>query len=307
MELVKEDDGSIERAIDHRFSTVEKPDASCVHKEESDTEIPAPSYESAIEGALPSCSLPKYNDIVITDAPPTYHSLFSDSLGNVMRTLTFEYQNDRNDEQDNGPHTNIFSFSREGFAVDLTIMFCLFVIVAFSLLLPIAMMVIGILFINKCPIQQRIPIYLIVLGFFQMLECCGRIAYKFYYSNESRDSWRERYRRKDPLFYFLIVWFVIGSMWVYQTNPDDQSPAGNVSSNMMKISVLNGTSVNRTMFTTPKFTMLYCHKVVYGFAFWVITSYYGICALFCLAILSDLCLKTCCRCCYRDRRNVNIT
>lgn len=307
MELVKEDDGSIERAIDHRFSTVEKPDASCVHKEESDTEIPAPSYESVIEGALPSCSLPKYNDIVITDAPPTYHSLFSDSLGNVMRTLTFEYQNDRNDEQDNGLHTNIFSFSREGFAMDLTIMFCLFVIVAFSLLLPITMMVIGILFINKCPIQQRIPIYLIVLGFFQMLECCGRIAYKFYYSNESRDSWRERYRRKDPLFYFLIVWFVIGSMWVYQTNPDDQSPAGNVSSNMMKISVLNGTSVNRTMFTTPKFTMLYCHKVVYGFAFWVITSYYGICALFCLAILSDLCLKTCCRCCYRDRRNVNIT
>ena len=307
MELVKEDDGSIERAIDHRFSTVEKPDASCVHKEESDTEIPAPSYESVIEGALPSCSLPKYNDIVITDAPPTYHSLFSDSLGNVMRTLTFEYQNDRNDEQDNGPHTNIFSFSREGFAVDLTIMFCLFVIVAFSLLLPIAMMVIGILFINKCPIQQRIPIYLIVLGFFQMLECCGRIAYKFYYSNESPDSWRERYRRKDPLFYFLIVWFVIGSMWVYQTNPDDQSPAGNVSSNMMKISVLNGTSVNRTMFTIPKFTMLYCHKVVYGFAFWVITSYYGICALFCLAILSDLCLKTCSRCCYRDRRNVNIT
>ena len=307
MELVKEDDGSIERAIDHRFSTVEKPDASCVHKEESDTEIPVPSYESVTEGALPSCSLPKYNDIVITDAPPTYHSLFSDSLGNVMRTLTFEYQNDRNDEQDNGLHTNIFSFSREGFAMDLTIMFCLFVIVAFSLLLPIAMMVIGILFINKCPIQQRIPIYLIVLGFFQMLECCGRIAYKFYYSNESRDSWRERYRRKDPLFYFLIVWFVIGSMWVFQTNPDDQSPAGNVSSNMMKISVLNGTSVNRTMFTTPKFTMLYCHKVVYGFAFWVITSYYGICALFCLAILSDLCLKTCSHCCYRDRRNVNIT
>lgn len=284
------------------------PDSTQESESNSEVELPPPpSYESVVKFngdveavSLPSTSqLPTYHDVAgLKDAPPTYQSLFTDR---VLRVI-----NPFNDDNENVLEVTT-TVATSKFATFCLNFLLFIVLVCFVLLLPVAMVVIGILFIHSCPVQPRIPIYLIVLGFFQMLECCGRLGYKLFQGNHQNNSWRERYRRKDPLVYFVIVWFVIGSMWVYQTNPDCKD-CRNVVKPTVNITIVNTTSVPQT-FPLPttmelvqeRKSVMYCDKIIYNFAFWIITTYYSIIGFFCLMILVDVTLRAINRCCCPQR------
>lgn len=300
--------------LQHQKNASETSRDVTIDLEQDSCELPfPPSYESIVrfDGhvdtvSLPSTSqLPKYKDVVLKDAPPSYQSLFTDRVLRVMNPFT-----------DGGePVLEVTA----GMTTSKVTTFCLnvlllFVLISFVLILPVSMITIGIVFIHKCPVQPRIPVYLIVLGFFQMLECCGRLAYKLFQGSPNQNSWRERYRRKDPLVYFVIVWFVIGSMWVYQTNPDCKdcklvSIPNNITTattTLNTTSTLYSHSTVTTDITSnskPLESVMYCSKLLYSFAFWVITTYYSIIGFFCVLILIDVTLRAINRCCCSCRQD----
>ena len=78
----------------------------------------------------------------------------------------------------------------------------------------------GVRHLRSCPAQPRIPVFLTSLGVFQLLECCGRFSMYVYTKLRTQNQReRARYKSKDPFIYFIVVWFVVGSMWVYQNYP----------------------------------------------------------------------------------------
>ena len=267
-----------------------------------ESELPPPSYESIMKGinnsmssSSPSASqLPSYRDVAgLADAPPSYHSIFS---ATILRAF-----NPFNDDEDGATPIQLHMNQQRNKFTAICFNCIIFIfLVTFVLLLPISMLVVGIVYIHQCPVQPRIPIYLIVLGFFQMLECCGRLGYKIFQNQNGhqQNTWRERYRRKDPLVYFMIVWFVIGSMWVYQTDPDCKDCI-NTSNLHNYTNLLNSTTVSplTTVSLKDKQTAVYCNKTVYSFAFWVITTYYSMIGLFCFLILIDVVARAISKCC----------
>lgn len=285
------------------------------NKEDADLP-PPPSYESVVRinvkekedsVSLPSTSqLPRYRDVAgLSDAPPTYHSLFSDKVFRAISLFTA-------DEDSSDEATDTCESIVRGRCKFATVCFnfLLFIfIITFVLLLPVGMITIGIIFVHKCPVQPRIPIYLIVLGFFQMLECCGRLGYKIFQNGQERNTWRERYRRKDPLVYFVIVWFVIGSMWVYQTDPackdctDPITPFINAThSNISSPTNFPSTfTTTQAKSTKSESAVVYCDPIIYNFAFWIITTYYSVIGFFCLMLIIDVVLRTINRCCCAQR------
>lgn len=279
---------------------IENKDYSDVSKADTEITIPPPTYDSVIktldtQSVSSASQLPQYNDVAVTDAPPTYHSIFTDSVLRVMNPFISE-----NVETQQIPSNNVLDY---GLTNVLLTIFIIIVLIAFVAVLPISMIIIGITYIHDCPVQPRIPIYLIVLGFFQMLECCGRLGYKCVQTQntQQRNAWRERYRRKDPLVYFVIVWFIIGSMWVYQTNPECQNChiQSTMKTNQTRLSTTP--SLATVLPTEPAQNLVYCDMTVYKFAFWVITTYYSIIVFFCFLILVDVIFKGLNRCCNISR------
>jgi len=284
-------------------------DDGCIPVGDDDSGIPeqpAPSYESVMGNlpSLPSTSqLPKYQDVVASDPPPTYHSMFNDPIGNVFRTLgplaeigynsTVRNENTHQDINDT-VRTGASMYLRHGCKFFIVCMIMLLVSAILSFILPLIMIIIGIAYINQCPVQPRIPIYLIVLGFFQMIEFCGRFAFRYFKHNNSSsvNSCQDRYQRKDPLGYFLVVWFVIGSMWVYQTTPKCEN-----CSNIITSSMTSANATNTIDLTTVSQSSSYCHDTLYTFAFWTVTTYYSLVAFFTMYVLADLFIRAIGRCC----------
>ncbi|XP_011456602.2 transmembrane protein 272 [Magallana gigas] len=100
------------------------------------------------------------------------------------------------------------------------------VLVGVSMTLPIAMIFIGVKYINDCPIQSSVPVYLLVGG------CCGvlRILATMWRNLQYRrqlDSYNDSYVHEGLyvsqtyrlmnvfLTLFLIGWLVAGSHWVF--------------------------------------------------------------------------------------------
>ena len=108
---------------------------------------------------------------------------------------------------------------------------------------------------NQCPVEEKIPIYLIVAGavvVFRILISLGQRA------KQSGNQDEEEQKRKWPLEYilycFLFVWFICGNVWIYQ----------NYEPNYLEI-------------RDPG----YCHKTLYLFAFWITTATYILVGLWC--------------------------
>ncbi|KAG8181408.1 hypothetical protein JTE90_023571 [Oedothorax gibbosus] len=97
----------------------------------------------------------------------------------------------------------------------------------------IAMVVIGSLYLDECPVQPYIPIYLVVGGSFG-------IFYNFISSCCQSDK---RSCFDDIMSLFLFVWFILGCVWVYSVK-----------------------HVEFYVTTDPD----YCHKTCYNFAFWLL-------------------------------------
>lgn len=126
--------------------------------------------------------------------------------------------------------------------------------------IPIAMIVIGAKYKNDCPVEEKIPIYLIVAGavgiFRQLISLCQR-------AKRNEDDGNEEEKKHSPfesiLDTFLFVWFICGNVWIYRNyEPNYDSSSGKA----------------------------YCNQTLYLFAFWITTSTYILCGVMC-----------CCVCC----------
>nr|XP_042903306.1 transmembrane protein 272 [Parasteatoda tepidariorum] len=114
-------------------------------------------------------------------------------------------------------------------------------------LMSIAMLIIGSIYVKDCNIQPNIPVYLIVSGVFGTLQHFIAVWTK-YIPKDSQGAMRV-YRAyckviDCTLEIFLIIWFVLGCIWVY------------------------GVPAEIDFHDTYKDE--YCNKTVYYFAFWIL-------------------------------------
>jgi len=124
----------------------------------------------------------------------------------------------------------------------------------------------GTIFKDECPVENMIPIYLIVTGSAGVVaNCCSC----FIGRNRDPDSGEIKWEAVHPdpckifLQFFLFVWFICGNVWIYrnyQPNYDD-----------------------------PESTD-YCNKTLYLFAFWATNSYY---IIFVLVLIGIIAFWTC--------------
>ncbi|XP_063054123.1 transmembrane protein 272-like [Engraulis encrasicolus] len=131
--------------------------------------------------------------------------------------------------------------------------------------IPIAEVVIGSMYLESCPVQKFIPIYLVVKGTFTvsltLLSClpCTQAP-----EDGSQTTLSSVWRSVSYIvFLFLFCWFIAGNVWIYANyGPNYDNPAA----------------------------ADYCHKTLYLFAFWVTTLFYIMFGVsFCSA-----CCRGCC-------------
>uniref|UniRef100_A0A3Q2DVA0 Si:dkey-19b23.12 n=1 Tax=Cyprinodon variegatus TaxID=28743 RepID=A0A3Q2DVA0_CYPVA len=137
-------------------------------------------------------------------------------------------------------------------------------------IIPIAEIAIGAIYLHECPAQEKIPIYLIVMGVFSLtlnlLTCLPCV------SNSESDGPTKLSRGftvwNSLVSTFLFAWFITGNVWIYSIYQPNYSK--------------NSTDLGA-----------YCDKTLYLFAFWITTLVYilvglflltGCCVLFCFFI-----------------------
>jgi len=147
---------------------------------------------------------------------------------------------------------------------------------------PIVQLVIGVKYLDMCPIQSLIPIWLIVsgaCGIVQViLSMCKSIATRK--NSDGSQSGGGCCQMLLNLIHLAATgWFIAGNIWVYKIK-DTVSYDPTNSTNMTQY--YNGTEVES----------LYCDKTCYLFAFWSITvAYIGLAV--CLVICCIACLCMC--------------
>ncbi|KAK3606717.1 hypothetical protein CHS0354_005856 [Potamilus streckersoni] len=135
------------------------------------------------------------------------------------------------------------------------------IMLGIAMAIPIAMIVIGVLFKNDCKAEYYIPIYLIVAGSFGILKTLSSLLQRC--MNKNKENAEEENAKTNPfdstLNCFLFAWFIAGNVWIYRTY-NHWSPDPTVSN--------------------------YCHPMLYYFAFWVTTATY--------IMMGAICCCTCC-------------
>ena len=107
---------------------------------------------------------------------------------------------------------------------------------------------------DECPVENMIPIYLIVGGSAGLLSIFCACAVESVEYREARSPsqsvspyWHVIKRLSRLLLPLLFAWFIAGNVWIYKNYEPN--------------------------YTDPE-SPYFCHKTLYLFAFWVITSYY---------------------------------
>ncbi|XP_072544681.1 transmembrane protein 272-like [Salminus brasiliensis] len=120
--------------------------------------------------------------------------------------------------------------------------------------IPIAQIAVGAMYINECPKQHYIPVYLVVCGVFgvgfALLTCMPCFA----------DMTILCFVWNGLVAAFMFCWFISGSVWIYSIYPPNY---------------------NSTMPGEP-----YCNETLYLFAFWTTTLTY--------ILLAGLLVAACC-------------
>jgi len=146
---------------------------------------------------------------------------------------------------------------------------CCGIWIAFLLAVPIASLVIGVLFLHQCPRERFIPIYLVVFGCFGIVKalanivqmCCNKK--KGIQSDDPNQAANQKPNPVDSILNcFLMAWFIAGCVWVYRTHGDYQS-------------------VDPTLAD-------YCNHTVFMYAFWLQTAQF--------ILMGVLILFSCCMC-----------
>lgn len=200
------------------------------------TDEPPPAYEEYE-------SQPKNNDpenpptyqesrdtpMGVNDPPPSYDSIFgkvkqakADSSGNV-------------------------DFICKLAAMTICGVACCGIYIAILLALPIAMIVIGAMYLEDCPRERYIPIYLIVAGAFGVVKAISNIIQQICKRKKNEED-TEQNKKPNPcdsvISTFLLAWFIAGCVWTYRVYDDYQS-------------------VDPTLDN-------YCNETVYLFTFWLL-------------------------------------
>nr|XP_022328218.1 uncharacterized protein LOC111127365 [Crassostrea virginica]XP_022328304.1 uncharacterized protein LOC111127423 [Crassostrea virginica] len=154
------------------------------------------------------------------------------------------------------------------------------VLVGVSMTLPVAMIFIGVKYINDCPVKRSVPIYLLVGGCCGILRVLATMWRNFQYRRQLdayNDSYvheglyvSQTYRLMDvTLSLFLIGWLVAGSHWVFSVWEPPYSQPLHEPSN-------------------------WCDKTVYRFAVYQIIGSYGFLSIvFIVSCLLTLYYKAC--------------
>ena len=113
---------------------------------------------------------------------------------------------------------------------------------------------------DQCPVEDKIPIYLIVGGavgvFRNLISLCQRATK----SNNDEDEDEKKKRPFEGILdCFLFIWFICGNVWIYKNYKPDFTDSGSEE---------------------------YCNQTLYLFAFWLTTSTYILAGVMC-----------CCVCC----------
>ncbi|KAJ7996158.1 hypothetical protein DPEC_G00234160 [Dallia pectoralis] len=136
-------------------------------------------------------------------------------------------------------------------------------------ILPIAQIVLGVLFLDKCPQQHYIPIYLVVSGAFTLtlsvLSCLPCTKQPEDGEQSALSTFCTTWNSLVSMF--LFCWFIAGNVWIYSIYPPNYNDA----------------------------VLPYCDKTLYLFAFWTTTLVYifigvilagGCCVLLCMCFCS---------------------
>lgn len=135
--------------------------------------------------------------------------------------------------------------------------------------LPLVMLIIGSIFVDDCPLEPRIPVYLVVAGLFGLIQHVTALVTKYLPKEKQRISdVQKRWCTclDSVLQTFLFVWFIAGCVWVYSNyEPNYDNP------------------------NHPD----YCHKTVYLFTFWMFNiSFIILCSLIVFALCAIICVVT---------------
>ena len=132
----------------------------------------------------------------------------------------------------------------------------------------------GSIYVNKCTIQDKIPIFLIVFGCVSLLQTTFGIVKMFLCRGEDENEQRKRKGGnfcESLITTFLFIWIIVGSAYVFG-NFDTWVDGG-------KLSCSAGGAPN-----------LCCDAVPMYFAFVFLLIVYGIAAVACFCLV-------CCVCC----------
>uniref|UniRef100_A0A8W8JST0 Transmembrane protein 272 n=1 Tax=Magallana gigas TaxID=29159 RepID=A0A8W8JST0_MAGGI len=162
------------------------------------------------------------------------------------------------------------SFLSSIFAIFCSSTVVIVLLVIVGLVLPIAPIVIGALYLDDCPSEKYIPIYLVVTGSISMLYCCcGRCCNR---EQEDEGSFIDKVKVNVSRFCALcvIAWFIAGNVWVFSSYGD---------------------------LSTDPASGNYCHPIAFNFAFWYIIVMYSLCGVFVLVVACCFCAAACtCTC-----------
>nr|CAB3262837.1 uncharacterized protein LOC100183982 [Phallusia mammillata] len=222
----------------------EKPGYGALDNVDDSTAPPyTESNEATVESGPPP---PSYGETQNEAPPPTYESLYGE-IQEARRNATGRGNFLKN--------VCIILFSTIGFTI----------LIGILLSIPIAMIAVGAINLNNCPMERLIPIWLIVggcvSGLMQIFSIGKRIKAKC--NNEPPDNEEQGrfYNSCNGLLgCFNCAWFFAGNVWVYRYYRPE----------------------NTTIPGLPN----YCDPATYYLAFAIITIVYAIIALVC-----------CCSCC----------
>lgn len=136
------------------------------------------------------------------------------------------------------------------------------VMLPLTVVVSIAYIAIGAVYLHDCPVQEMIPIYLIVAGAFACFPFLGDLC-----SSKGSESFFKIKLRKSFASWnslvtkFLFCWFLTGNYWIYSVFEPSYDK--------------NGTDVSR-----------YCNKTLYLFSFSTTTIIYILLGI-ALAIISN--------------------
>ncbi|XP_060922657.1 transmembrane protein 272-like [Limanda limanda] len=150
----------------------------------------------------------------------------------------------------------------------------------FGCAIPVVQIAIGSVYLDDCPVQHYIPIYLIVSGVFGlMLALFTCIPFPKEPEDNDTDvidvvciTWN------SLLAFFLFSWFIVGNVWIYSIYQPEYTK--------------NSTNVD-----------VYCDKTLYLFSFWITTLFY---IIFGFVLVAGCCRLVCAYlCCPDDDANAN--